>query len=108
MLPPGPGVTKANFDRIDLGMTRTDVDAILGRPSDVFTATNCGLRLLQDCTVCEWSACDEGATLDFDEHGCLFHKRWHAPRQPRETLFTKIVQWIPETWLPPRPPIPGR
>lgn len=34
MLPLGPGVTKANFDRIEDGMTRADVEAIFGRPSD--------------------------------------------------------------------------
>lgn len=30
MLPPSPGVTKANFDRIEIGMTMTEVEAILG------------------------------------------------------------------------------
>src|SRR5436190_14192317 len=33
MLPPGTGVTKANFDRINEGMTREDVEAIFGGPS---------------------------------------------------------------------------
>ena len=31
MLPPGPGVTKANFDRVEKGMTRAQVVAILGK-----------------------------------------------------------------------------
>jgi hypothetical protein len=30
LLPSQPGVTKENFDRIDIGMTRADVKAILG------------------------------------------------------------------------------
>jgi SmpA / OmlA family len=30
--PPGPGVTKANFDRIQDGMTRDEVEGILGEP----------------------------------------------------------------------------
>jgi hypothetical protein len=30
MLPPKPGVTKANFDRIEEGMTRVDVDELFG------------------------------------------------------------------------------
>jgi hypothetical protein len=36
MLPPDdrPGVTKANFDRIEEGMTRAEVEEIFGRPSD--------------------------------------------------------------------------
>jgi hypothetical protein len=35
---PRPGVTKANFEKIEIGMTRTEVDAILGKkgePSEV-------------------------------------------------------------------------
>src|ERR1035438_9324153 len=30
MLPPRPGVTKANFDRIEKGMTRAEVEQIFG------------------------------------------------------------------------------
>jgi hypothetical protein len=30
MLPPQPGVTKANFDRVEEGMTLAEVEAILG------------------------------------------------------------------------------
>jgi outer membrane protein assembly factor BamE (lipoprotein component of BamABCDE complex) len=30
MLPPGPGVTKANFDRIEKGMTKAKVEEIFG------------------------------------------------------------------------------
>ena len=30
MLPPGPGVTKANFDRIEKGMTLAQVELLLG------------------------------------------------------------------------------
>ena len=32
MLPPRPGVTKADFDRIMEGMDRTEVEAIFGKP----------------------------------------------------------------------------
>jgi hypothetical protein len=30
LLPPSPGVTKVNFDRIEVGMTRAEVEVILG------------------------------------------------------------------------------
>jgi outer membrane protein assembly factor BamE (lipoprotein component of BamABCDE complex) len=33
MLPASPGVTKANFDRVEEGMTREEVNAILGEPT---------------------------------------------------------------------------
>ena len=35
LLPPRPGVTKANFDRIEVGMTLAEVEAILGEPHPV-------------------------------------------------------------------------
>ena len=34
MLPPSPGVTKANFNRIEIGMTIAEVEAILGGPAN--------------------------------------------------------------------------
>jgi hypothetical protein len=34
MLPSQPGITKANFDRIEAGMSQAEVKAILGEPSD--------------------------------------------------------------------------
>lgn len=32
--PADPGVTKANFDRIKVGMSRAEVEEIFGRPAD--------------------------------------------------------------------------
>jgi len=32
LLPPKPGVTKENFDRIEIGMARAEVEAIFGCP----------------------------------------------------------------------------
>jgi hypothetical protein len=34
MIPPRPGVTKANFDRIQEGMTLAEVQELFGRPPD--------------------------------------------------------------------------
>ena len=34
MLPPRPGVTKANFDRIKIGMTTMEVEAIFGESTE--------------------------------------------------------------------------
>jgi len=34
MLPPHPGVSKANYDRIEVGMPRAAVEAILGKPAE--------------------------------------------------------------------------
>jgi hypothetical protein len=35
LLPPRPGVTQANFDRIEVGMTLEEVETILGGPGDL-------------------------------------------------------------------------
>jgi hypothetical protein len=42
MLPPSPGVTKANFDRIKEGMTKAEVEEILGGPAETKTPTTVG------------------------------------------------------------------
>jgi hypothetical protein len=35
--PPGPGVTWANVERIDVGMTEQEVEAIVGRPPQTWS-----------------------------------------------------------------------
>src|SRR5262245_1337053 len=40
LLPPTPGVTYANYNRIEKGMTRADVERLLGEPHQM-EATNC-------------------------------------------------------------------
>ena len=40
LLPPHPGVTKENFDRIKEGMTRAEVEASLGKPMLISTLTD--------------------------------------------------------------------
>lgn len=77
-----PGVTKANFDRIDNGMTLQEVEQILGRPG---TYTWGGYY---------WSA-DDGASafvgfnFDGDSAG---PKTWADSTE--STLLDKIRRWL--------------
>jgi hypothetical protein len=75
ILPPRPGVTKANFDRIEVGMTLPEVEAILGtdrgsRP----IVTDIMLPIGHE--IEEWGG-DEGfANIVFDEHKRMVSKDW--------------------------------
>ena len=54
MLPPSPGVTKANFDRIEMGMTKAQVEEIFGEK---------GVEIDLGYTV--WESHDGRATILF-------------------------------------------
>src|SRR4051794_19965245 len=40
LMPPMPGVTKANFDRIEVGISREQVEAVLGKPGLLWLETD--------------------------------------------------------------------
>ena len=44
ILPPRPGVTKANLNRIKVGMTKAEVETLLGKSTDSFTECTCSDR----------------------------------------------------------------
>jgi hypothetical protein len=75
LLPPGPRVTKTNFDRIEIGMTLSEVEAILGtdrgsRPIDTDIMLPIGHEIE------EWGG-DEGfANIIFDERKRMVRKDW--------------------------------
>jgi hypothetical protein len=73
MLPPSPGITKANYDRVEMGMTRGDVEAIFGEPDsrllaispdgsrriDLWKADNGAMAVIHflDGRVTNWEQC---------------------------------------------------
>jgi hypothetical protein len=83
MLPPRPGVTKANFDRIQEGMTMMEVEEIFGRE---------GNQASRGRTVF-WGADDgSGAAIGFGmSHDCVVGKHWH---DSNETFLDKIRRWL--------------
>src|SRR5262245_55397391 len=96
-----PGVNKDNFDRIEIGMSKEDVMAILGR-DNITIVPNEHSRLLPGYVEYNWVGLGELALVIFDEHDRVEWKQWSAPRRNRVTLFDWIRAAI--GW---REPIPG-
>jgi hypothetical protein len=82
MWPPAPGVTQANFDRLEIGMTLAEVEAIYGRQS---SATIGGRD--------HYWRCPSGdlALVGFTKAGGLTVKSWP---EVDETIVRKIRRWL--------------
>jgi hypothetical protein len=79
---------EAKFDRITKGMSRAEVEAILGRPADQYNTTDwCGFgerppRSSESSdwpkvTVGWWQLGDRGIEVWFDQEGTMYDKRSH-------------------------------
>jgi len=86
MLPARPGVTKANFDRIEKGMTRAQVEEFFGQPGMVIRHDGPGGR-----AAISWEADDRsGASVGFLNDyvtGAIWN---NSP----ETVPDKIRRWL--------------
>ncbi len=88
MIPRGPGVTKANFDRIEYGMAKAEVEEIFG---------NKGVPMLLGGKVVKgerfWYGEDGlGAHVTFSNE-CVDGKFW-CPDPEKETILGKIRRWF--------------
>jgi hypothetical protein len=83
-LPPRPGVTKANFDQIQVGMNISEVERILG---------GTGLRFdgLVDRPALVWQGEDASFALIEVADNTVIGKRWHPSN---ETLLDKFRRWL--------------
>ena len=85
ILPPRPSVTKANFDRIENGMTKAEVEEVFGekgQPS--YGAPQVGEAMF-------WTARDgSNAIVEFVDE-CVAIKQW---ADSKETIFDKIRRWL--------------
>ena len=81
MLPPSPGVTKANFDRIEKGMTKAEVEQIFGEKGEWDAEID---RLV-------WQADDGTWACVWFIDGCVTQTNW---LNPNETLLEKIRRWL--------------
>lgn len=80
MLPPRPGVTKVNFDRVKKGMTLAEVQAILGDEGEV---PGPGRRI--------WRHTDKTVIIvDSDEHGGFNQQFFPSD----ETFADKLRRWL--------------
>ena len=88
MLPPGPSVTKANFDRLEIGMSREEAAAILGRDCDEMIQVDQSHMLA-------WYNQDENGEMEAQvlirlDNGRVFNKWWRGP----EGLLDRIRRWL--------------
>lgn len=86
---PRAGVTKANFDRIDSSMTRTDVENLLGQK---FTSDGIKIRHMAVYTCCIWRG-DDGAiaSITFSPAGLVYSRNWI---ESTETMVDKLRRWF--------------
>jgi hypothetical protein len=86
LLPPRPGVTKANFDRIENRMTRAEVEEIFGGRGRPFLGDDESWML--------WEA-DDGSwvTIVFRD-ACIADKHWQSWHDSHETVLAKIRRWL--------------
>jgi len=86
MLPPHPTVSRANCNRIEKGMSVSEVEAIFGCPSE--TAFTClyGDRVwLNDAEGC--------AIVTFDEDEKVLHARWVSNERGWLERFQRRLGW---------------
>jgi hypothetical protein len=83
LIPEHPGVTLANFERIEQGMCLSDTIAILG--PDVMLMTT------EVSTTGQWRG-DMGAiVIIFDDGGRVRHKLWTAYSKP---ILERLRSWL--------------
>jgi hypothetical protein len=91
-----PGVTKANFDRIETGMTREEVDALFGDevlpflvidedPNEVWPIDTSGNELYS------WSIDDVGMAHITFHNGIVVERAWY---DRSDTLLEKLRRWL--------------
>ena len=102
MLPPDdrPGVTKANFDRVQDGMTKAEVEAIFGEKGKqpyILELSFEPHELAAHVSLCRegfdgavWRSGDSGATIAFCNDRVVL-KRWGGST---ETIFDKVCRWL--------------
>src|SRR5262245_15055632 len=79
LLPPTPGVTYANFSRLEEGMPRGEVEDLLGRTNMV--------KEMQDWEFGVWTTETRViVTVQFDKNQCMKLAKWNGWRDDRTSL----------------------
>jgi hypothetical protein len=87
LLPPRPGVTKANSDRIQKGMTLAEVERILG--GEGFRGEGGDRAQFDTCSV--WETDDGSIALVGFTDGGVVHLEW---QESNESILDKICRWL--------------
>ena len=104
MLPPGPGVTKANFDRVETGMNLEAAERILGKAGEAMM-----YRADFPMVWMRWEG-DDGSVATFGLlNGHISRKGVYTPSE--EDVLKKLRRWLrlaPQNELlpPAHPPFP--
>ena len=88
---PRNGATKANFDRIEMGMTRADVEVIFGsagEPPKLMPGT-----IPKMSPTCYGEQMGPGAYIYFDENDMVGAKRWHSS-EALATIVERCREWL--------------
>src|SRR5262245_55940717 len=87
LLPSGPGITKANFDHVEKGMDRAEVEKLFKGTGTQACAPACG----NSCTSFQWTADDRAcASISFVDSK-VHEKRWTPST---ETYPEKVCRWF--------------
>jgi outer membrane protein assembly factor BamE (lipoprotein component of BamABCDE complex) len=93
VLAPQAGVTKENFDRIEIGMTRAEVQKILGHKTAGYYISRFHADL-HNTWEDEYS--DDRARLEFDANDCVTEMHWLPGELPDErTAWEKLLDRLP-------------
>jgi hypothetical protein len=96
---PNDSISPASCERIQEGMTLSEVEVILSGPSGIYTSDrhdwsmgmlSGGLRRFGDRRLV-WVADNGGIQVDFDQHGRVAGKQW-CPR--RSNLWDRMRGWL--------------
>lgn len=85
LLPPRPGVTKANFDRIEMGMKKAEVERFFAKSG----------KRLPVLWGTKWTGDEGEAIIRFDYDEKVIDKIWSdGVDQPSALTLAKIMQWL--------------
>jgi hypothetical protein len=100
LLPPRPGVTQANFDRIEDGMTREEVERILGGPGRLVAKNGeimggPGAAFVMNGNLFLWDnpRNDTIVSVSFDDANRVIGKDW-KDWGPPETFLQKLQRLL--------------
>jgi hypothetical protein len=85
--PPRPGVTKANFDRIETGMTMSEVEAVFGQGPNIVSVEGAVYNPVRDWIGADWAI----ASIHFNGDDEVASKRWTPST---ETIIDKLRRWL--------------
>ncbi len=84
-----PGVTRVNIHRIEIGMTRAEVEAVLGRGG---SPTGGPHLTLNGSKAFTWWGEHGTISLAFDDDGRVKAKQWDD--RPSGTIPQRITRWL--------------